>query len=47
MGIELKKNGYNIIDGADFSQSMLNQVPKNLYQNLYKTDLNKKNIIKR
>ena len=42
VGIELKKNGYNIIDGADFSQSMLNQVPKNLYQNLYKIDLNKK-----
>ncbi len=46
VGIELKKNGYNILDGADFSQSMIKQVPKNLYQNLYKIDLNKKILFK-
>ena len=42
VGIALKNNGYNFLDGADFSQSMLNLVPNNLYQNLYKIDLNKK-----
>ena len=42
MGIELKKKGFNNLDGADFSQAMLNLVPKNIYKNLYKIDLNKK-----
>ena len=30
VGIELKKNGFNNIDGADFSQKML-FVPENIY----------------
>ena len=42
VGIELKKKGFNNLDGADFSQAMLNLVPKNIYKNLYKIDLNKK-----
>ena len=28
VGIELKKNGYSNIDGVDFSQNMLDQIPK-------------------
>jgi ubiquinone/menaquinone biosynthesis C-methylase UbiE len=42
VGIELKKNGFQNFDGADFSQKMLDLVPKNIYQNLFKIDLNKK-----
>ena len=46
VGIELKKNGFTNFDGADFSQKMLNLVPKNIYQNLFKIDLNQKVKIK-
>ena len=42
VGTELKKFGYNYYDGADLSQKLLDLVPKNLYQNLSKVDLNKK-----
>ena len=42
VGVELKKNGFNNLDGADFSQKMLDLVPENIYQNLFKIDLNKK-----
>jgi ubiquinone/menaquinone biosynthesis C-methylase UbiE len=42
VGIELKKNGFQNFDGADFSQKMLDLVPKNIYKNLFKIDLNKK-----
>ena len=42
VGAELKKFGYNYYDGADLSQKLLELVPKNLYQNLSKVDLNKK-----
>ena len=41
VGVELKKFGYNEYDGADLSQKLLDLVPKNLYQNLFKADLNK------
>ena len=41
VGVELKKFGYNKYDGADLSQKLLDLVPKNLYQNLFKADLNK------
>ena len=41
VGIELKKKGFNKIDGADFSQKMLELVPKDTYENLFKIDLNK------
>jgi predicted TPR repeat methyltransferase len=44
VGIELKKNGFQNFDGADFSQKMLDLVPENIYQNLFKIDLNKKLI---
>ena len=36
VGIELKKHNYSNIDGVDFSQDMLNLVPKNIYKTLYK-----------
>ena len=42
VGVELKKNGYLNLDGADFSQKMLDLVPKNIYENLFKIDLNQK-----
>jgi len=42
VGVELKKFGYNYLDGADLSQKLLDLVPKALYQNLSKVDLNKK-----
>tara|TARA_E500000331_G_scaffold76958_1_gene72229 strand:- start:586 stop:1212 length:627 start_codon:yes stop_codon:yes gene_type:complete len=42
VGIELKKNGFTNIDGADFSQKMLDLVPANVYENLFKIDLNQK-----
>ena len=42
VGIELKKNGFQNFDGADFSQKMLDLVPKDIYQKLFKIDLNKK-----
>jgi|TARA_B110000438_G_scaffold54168_1_gene54294 predicted TPR repeat methyltransferase len=41
VGVELKKSGYHYFDGADLSQKLLDLVPKNLYQNLSKVDLNK------
>ena len=41
VGVELKRFGYNYFDGADLSQKLLDIVPKNLYQNLSKVDLNK------
>ncbi len=46
VGVELKKNGYLNLDGADFSQKMLDLVPKNIYENLFKIDLNQKVNIK-
>jgi len=46
VGIELKKNGFQNFDGADFSQKMLDLVPINIYRNLFKIDLNKKIDIK-
>ena len=42
VGVELKKFGYNYFDGADLSQKLLDLVPKKLYQNLSRVDLNKK-----
>jgi len=42
VGVELKKFGYHYYDGADLSQKLLDLVPKNLYQNLSRVDLNKK-----
>ena len=42
VGIELKKNGFQNFDAADFSQKMLDLVPKDIYQKLFKIDLNKK-----
>ena len=46
VGIELKKYGYNNIDGADLSQELLNLVPKGYYTELQRIDLNKKLKIK-
>ena len=46
VGIELKKNGYINCDGADLSQKLLDLVPKGLYQNLSKVDLNQSLDIK-
>jgi len=40
VGSELKKYGYIKITGADFSQEMLNLIPKNIYQSLELLDLN-------
>jgi len=41
VGLELKKCGYANIEGADFSQSMLDLVPNNIYKKIDKVDLNK------
>ena len=41
VGIELNKCGYSNIDGVDFSQDMLDLVPKNIYKKVEKVDLNK------
>jgi len=41
VGIELKKYDYSNIEGVDFSQSMLDLVPQNIYQKIEKIDLNK------
>ena len=41
VGIELKKCGYSNIDGVDFSQDMLDLIPKNIYKKIEKVDLNK------
>jgi len=40
-GIELKKRGYANIHGVDFSKSMLNLIPNNIYQTVELIDLNK------
>ena len=41
VGIELKKNGYLNIEGVDFSQDMLDLIPKGVYKKIEKIDLNK------
>jgi len=41
VGIELKKYDYSNIEGVDFSQSMLDLVPQNIYKKIEKIDLNK------
>ena len=41
VGIELKKYGFSNFYGADLSQKLLDLVPKGLYKNLDKVDLNK------
>ena len=41
VGIELKKNGFLNIDGVDFSQNMLDLIPKGIYKKIEKIDLNK------
>ena len=46
VGVELKKFGYNYFDGADLSQKLLDLIPKDLYKNLSKVDLNKNIQIK-
>jgi len=46
VGVELKNNGYTNFDGVDLSQKLLDLVPKGLYKNLSKADLNKSLNIK-
>ena len=41
VGIEPKKYGYSNIEGVDFSQSMLDLVPQDVYKKIEKVDLNK------
>ena len=41
VGIELKKCGYSNIKGVDFSQDMLDLIPKGIYKKIEKVDLNK------
>ena len=41
VGVELKKSGYSNIEGVDFSQSMLDLIPQNIYKKIEKIDLNK------
>ena len=41
VGIELKKNGFSNIEGVDFSQNMLDLIPRNIYKKIEKVDLNK------
>ena len=41
VGIELKKYGYSNIEGVDFSQNMLDLVPRSIYKKIEKIDLNK------
>ena len=41
VGIELKKYDYSNIEGVDFSQSMLDLIPQNIYKKIEKIDLNK------
>ena len=41
VGVELKKNGYFNIEGVDFSQNMLDLIPKGIYKKIDKIDLNK------
>ena len=40
VGVELKKYGFKNFHGADLSQTLLDTVPKDLYQKLVKVDLN-------
>ena len=40
VGIKLKEIGFVNFHGADLSQTLLESIPKNLYQKLEKTDLN-------
>jgi len=40
VGVELKKYDYTNFDGVDLSQKLLDLVPKGLYKNLSKSDLN-------
>ena len=40
VGLELKKHRFKNFHGADLSQTLLDTVPKNLYQKLQKVDLN-------
>ena len=40
VGIKLKKKGFINFHGADLSQTLLDSIPKDLYQKLEKTDLN-------
>jgi ubiquinone/menaquinone biosynthesis C-methylase UbiE len=40
VGMELAKNGYINITGVDFSQSMMDLIPKNIYKSLKLIDLN-------
>ena len=40
VGLELKKYSFNNFHGADLSQTLLDTVPKDLYQKLIKVDLN-------
>ena len=40
VGIKLKRNGFINFHGADLSQTLLDSIPKDLYQKLEKTDLN-------
>ena len=37
----IKKNGYSNIEGVDFSQNMLDLIPRNIYKKIEKVDLNK------
>ena len=41
VGVELKKSGYSNIEGVDFSQSMLDLIPQDIYKKIDKIDLNK------
>ena len=41
VGAELKKSGYSNIEGVDFSQSMLDLIPQDIYKKIEKIDLNK------
>ena len=41
VGLQLKKHGFKYFHGADLSQKLLDTIPKQLYQNLIKVDLNK------
>ena len=40
VGLELKKYGFSNLYGADLSQKLLNLIPKNLYKEVNKVDLN-------
>tara|TARA_Y100000590_G_scaffold22769_1_gene26246 strand:+ start:308 stop:931 length:624 start_codon:yes stop_codon:yes gene_type:complete len=41
VGVELKKFGYNNIDGGDLSKKLLDLIPKGFYNKLEQIDLNK------